>query len=603
MKKIILTLALAVLACSLPCSAQYSRGMSRQYRHHSSRNADDLIEVTVREAGTLETKMPKGTFEQVRMLRVEGPLNEKDLDFITKLAKRSKVLNVEGKSIHNYLDVDLEFAQVMEKSGSRYNHDVLPRRAFQYASHLRSIVLPERLKSIGDYAFASCYDLEEVIMPPRVYEFGECAFEGCDDLRYFSVPDYLETIGKRCFKGCEHLTRFNMPRDVREIGQEAFDGSGVVELYIPSYCQIENHNLGTMSQLQAIDVDRNNMTYSSYDRALYDHSGRLLIQFPAARSGSCQIPDGVEEIGEGAFYKSRIGEIQLPNTVTNLGKSAFAGCSRLTSIWLPDGVVQLPAYVFNDCSSLRSVDLGAINLMGESAFRGCSSLESIKLEGRLSVIAPTAFENCRKLQSVDLPASVVTIGEKAFHECNALHSIQLGQIRKVCKQAFDRCSSMPTADLSSVLTIEEKAFFECTSLKQLMLGDGLTGISKEAFRRCKALTEVAIPGETSVIGKEAFRECTSLSTITLNEGLQTIEDNALRETAIRRLALPSTVRKVGKKIAEKCSQLQRIECHSITPPELVGESNSKIELYVQAESVGAYQDAKNWKKFKVIKGL
>lgn len=603
MKKIILTLALAVLACSLPCSAQYSRGLSRHHHYNSSRSAADLVEVSVREAGTLETKMPKGTFEQVRMLRVEGPLNEKDLDFITKLAKRSKVLNVDGKSIDNYLDVDLEYASVMERYGSRYNHDVLPRRAFQYASHLRSIVLPERLKSIGDHAFASCYDLEEVIMPPRVHELGESAFEGCDDLKYFSVPDYLETIGRRCFKGCDKLTRFNMPRDVREIGREAFDGCGVVELYIPQYCQIEDHNLGTMSQLQAIDVDRNNITYSSYDRALYDHSGRSLIQFPAARTGSCQIPDGVEEIGERAFNKSRISEIQLPNTVTHLGESAFAGCSRLTSMWLPDGVVQLPAYVFSECTSLRSIDLGAINLMGESAFRGCSSLQSIKLDGRLQVIAKAAFENCRNLQEVEIPSSVTVMEEKAFHECNALRAIDLSQVSKVNKQAFDRCSSLTTVDLNNVTMVEEKAFYECTSLQHLTLGDGVSYIGKEAFRRCKSLSEVAIPGKTSVIGKEAFRECKALCAITLNEGLQTIEDNALRETAIHRLSLPSTVCKLGKKVAEKCSQLQRIECHAITPPDLAGESNSKIELYVPAQSVTAYQDAKNWKKFKVIKGL
>ena len=602
MKRLLIALLVAGLAVQ-PVLAQYSRGMSRHYRHTNSRSYADLVEVSVREPGTLETHMPKGTFELVRLLRVEGPLNERDLAFITKLAKRSKVTNSEGKSIDNYLDVDLEYAQVMEKNGSRYDHDVLPRRAFQYASHLRSIVLPERLKMIGDHAFASCYDLEEVVMPPRVYELGESAFEGCDDLKYFIVPERLEVIGKACFQGCSSLSRFDLPSGVSHIGINAFDRCALTELFIPRNCQIEGNKPGMLSQLQSIDVERGHAYYSSTDGALYDRDGVTLIMFPAGRTGRCQIPDGVEVIGECAFQNSRLSEILLPNTVTRLGQSAFSGCSKLTSMWLPDGVVQLPAHLFSGCSSLRSIDLPAISLMGESAFRGCSSLESIKLDGRLSVIAKTAFENCRKLQAVELAASVGTIEEKAFHECNALREIDLSHVRKVSRQAFDRCFSLQAADLEAATMIEEKAFFECTSLTRATLGDGLTGIGKEAFRRCKALTQVYVPGLVATLGKEAFRECTALSEVTLGDGVQTIEDNALRETAIRRLSLPSTVRKLGKKVAEKCQQLQRIECHAITPPELAGESNSKIELYVPGESVTAYQQAKNWKKFKVIKGL
>ena len=173
MKRLLIALMLVAGMAGQPVLAQYSRDMSRHYRHTNSRSYTDLVEVTVREPGTLEERMPKDMHERVRVLRVEGPLNERDLTYITKLAKRSKVLNAEGKSVDNYLDVDLEYADVMEKYGSRINHDVLPRRAFEYASHLRSIVLPGRMKAVGERAFGSCYDLEEVVMPPRVYELGD----------------------------------------------------------------------------------------------------------------------------------------------------------------------------------------------------------------------------------------------------------------------------------------------------------------------------------------------------------------------------------------------------------------------------------------------
>ena len=560
MKKFLILLSLVIVAALQPAEAQYSRGMNRHHSYSRGRSYADLVEVSLREPGTLEESMPKGMYDRVRMLCVEGPLNERDLAYITKLAKRSKVYDEDGKSISNYLDVDLEYASVMERYGSRINHDVLPRRAFEYASRLRSIVLPDRLKSIGDRAFGSCYDLEEVLMPSRVTELGDHAFEGCDDLKYITLPARLERIGEQCFKGCSSLTRLDLPSGLLSVGKEAFDGTYLTELYIPARCEIDNDHPGRLPQLRRFEVDDRNNAYCSVDGTLYDRDCRVLLQYPAARTGRCRVPDGVEEIVARAFYNSKVSDVELPESLTRLGHSAFSGCS---------------------------------------------SMRSIVLQGSLSKIPVAAFEDCKSLEEIELPASVTRIEERAFHECNSLRTLLCdpGQLRQVDKQAFDRCYALTTLDLSNVIVIEEKTCYECKSLRSVQLSDQLTRIGKEAFRRCQSLMQFALPSTVSAIDKEAFRECTSLNEITLNEGLLTLGDNALRETAIRYLVIPSTVTKLGKKVAEKCSQLQRIECHAITPPELSGESNSKIELYVPAQSVSSYQGAKNWKKFKVIKGL
>ena len=560
MKRFLIALLFVAGLMAEPVVAQYSRGMTRHHSYSRGRSYADLVEVNVREPGTLEESMPKDMFERVRMLRVEGPLNERDLAYITKLAKRSKVYDDDGKSVSNYLDVDLEYASVMEKYGSRINHDVLPRRAFEYASRLRSIVLPDRLKSIGQRAFGGCYDLEEVLMPSRVLELGDCAFEGCGNLKYITLPARLERIGERCFKDCSDLTRLDLPSGLLSMGKEAFEGTHLTELYIPSRCEIDNDQPGNMSYLKRFDVDDRNNRYCSVDGVLYDRDCIVLLKYPAARTGRCRVPDGVEEIVGWAFYNSKVSDVELPETLTRLGRSAFAGSG---------------------------------------------SLRSIVLQGSLTTIPVAAFEDCRNLEEIELPSSLTRINERAFHECNSLRALLYdpGQLRQVGKQAFDRCYELTSLDLSGVTVIEEKTCYECKALRSVQLSDYVTSIGKEAFRRCKSLTQFVLPSTVSTVEKEAFRECTSLSEISLNESLLTLGDNALRETAIRRLIIPSTVTKLGKKVAEKCTQLQRIECHATTPPELGGESNNKIELYVPEQSVSAYQNAKNWKKFKVIKGM
>ena len=597
---------LTVLALStVSAQAQYYRSSSRHYGHASGRSRGDVVEITLHQAGTLERNMPADMFNRVRFLCIDGPLDEKDMDYIAKLAKRSKVVNEDGKSIDNYLDLDLERATVMEKYGSRYNHNVLPRGAFGYASRLRSVVLPERLKSIGQNAFRSCYDLEEVIMPPGVLELGESAFEGCDHLKYVTIPDRLEAIGRRCFKDCTSLTRFVVPSGVQSIGNEAFDRCPLVELYIPAYCVIENDNLGYLPKLQAIDVDRGNRTYTSVDRALYDRDVTALIMYPAGLAGICRVPDGVEQIAPYAFSKSKVTEVQLPASVSIIGVEAFSGCKQLRSITLPDAVAEIPAKAFYECSALRRADLGPVAVIGNSAFAECVELQSINLDGPLTAIAPCTFERCRALADVVLPATVQAIGEKAFHECSALRSIDLGEnLLSIGKQAFDRCSSLTDVSLpGGVTTIDEKSFYECTSLRTVGFSEALSTIGKQAFHRCKQLGEVVLPASVTDVGKEAFRECLALQSITLNEGLKRIGDNALRETSISRLLLPSTIAQIGKKVTEKCKAMQRVECHSPVPPVLDGVSNDKIELYVPAAAVELYKQANNWKKFKVIKPL
>ena len=86
----------------------------------------------------------------------------------------------------------------------------------------------------------------------------------------------------------------------------------------------------------------------------------------------------------------------------------------------------------------------------------------------------------------------------------------------------------------------------------------------------------------------------------MGSGLCFLGDNALRETAITTLILPETITEVGKKVAEKCKLLTRIECHALLPPKLDGVSNNKVEVYVPDTSVNAYKSAKNWKNFKNI---
>lgn len=63
----------------------------------------------------------------------------------------------------------------------------------------KSSVIPQRVKSITNYAFADCTELESIKIPYGVEEIGECAFMGCTKLQEVELPTSLMAIYDHAF--------------------------------------------------------------------------------------------------------------------------------------------------------------------------------------------------------------------------------------------------------------------------------------------------------------------------------------------------------------------------------------------------------------------
>ncbi|MBR1552246.1 MAG: leucine-rich repeat domain-containing protein [Muribaculaceae bacterium] len=554
-----LAIAMLVVLATLPVTAQYVSRSQVPSRFSRRTTQYDVADIRVPEPGRLEDELGK-QFETVRLLRVSGTLNRDDIRFLNKLCKRSKVVDSEGRKVDNYIDLDLEMVRLEIKSlfGRSRSYEI-ESDAFSYCSRLRSIVLPDRINTIGRRAFHDCYDLEDVIMPPSVTAIEESAFEGCGNLAQIDLPRSIESIGNKAFKGCRQMrtiylnnglaelgaealadvpiTRIEIPRSLRNIGKKAFDRTKLRTVAIPADTQIEGNDLGYMPQLTEYVIEEGHPTLRSYAGLLYNTDMTTLISCPPALSGTIDVPDGVTIIADEAFY----------------------GCSSLSIVSLPESLSGIGQNAFKECSALRSINLPEfIQNIGNGAFKDCRSLTSIVLPTGISLVGAQTFEDCKSLQQVEFSESITVIGESAFKK---------------------------------------------SGLNQLKLPSSLEKISKEAFRDCNNLTSVTIPDATRFILTEAFRGCKNVQYLELGSGVTTIGDNAFRDMPITTLTLPPSVTTIGKKIVEKCKNLTRIECHAVNPPTLEKSSNEKIPLFVPGGSVAAYKTTKNWKGFKQINAL
>ena len=91
-----------------------------------------------------------------------------------------------------------------------------------YESNIESVVLPEGVTNIGDFAFYGCREIEEIIIPGTVKSVGAESFRHCRNLESVTLQNGIESIGESAFFSCNNIESIFIPESVSSIGVGAF---------------------------------------------------------------------------------------------------------------------------------------------------------------------------------------------------------------------------------------------------------------------------------------------------------------------------------------------------------------------------------------------
>ena len=94
-----------------------------------------------------------------------------------------------------------------------------------------SLVIPNTVTEIKDYAFYNCTPLTSVTIPDSVTTIGSGAFYGCEKLSSIVIPDRVTRIGIGAFRGCTSLTSVTIPDSVTIIESYAFENCTSLTIY------------------------------------------------------------------------------------------------------------------------------------------------------------------------------------------------------------------------------------------------------------------------------------------------------------------------------------------------------------------------------------
>jgi len=253
---------------------------------------------------------------------------------------------------------------------------------------------------------------ERYEVPEDVEIIGDRAFHRCENLNVVTLPPSLKTIGDYVFMYCRMLSSINIPDSVTSIGYEAFANSGLESVAIPdqvaaiktntfmAYAKLGSVEIGAgvnsidynaftgCVKLEEIIVSAENESFESIDGVLYaeDGAGNLvrLVRYPQGKTGtSYVVPDGVETIGQRAFYDNNgyLTSIEFPDSVTAIETEAVYGCSQLVDVRLGDGLETIGVRAFSGAKFPRIVIPATVTSIANSAFSGNSSLKVVVAKG------------------------------------------------------------------------------------------------------------------------------------------------------------------------------------------------------------------------------
>ena len=241
---------------------------------------------------------------------------------------------------------------------------------------ITSIILPDDIVEIGQYAFNLCANLEDINFPINLTSIGDMAFRGCKALTNVVLPDKVEAINAYTFADCTSLKSFTLGKSFNSFLHSALTGC---------------------TALEEILVHAENEYYFSHDGVLYNEAGTLVL-YPVGKTATSYIVwNGTETIGTDAFSgASKLTNIVFQNSnLRVINSRAFKNCTALKSVVLPPMLNTIGTEAFYGCTSLGTVDLSRFSssfpVVKTGAFNGhASAFQILVRAGRKSALLATS---------------------------------------------------------------------------------------------------------------------------------------------------------------------------------------------------------------------
>jgi hypothetical protein len=424
---------------------------------------------------------------------------------------------------------------------------------------------------IGDGAFKDEADVEYVYIPASVKSIGNEAFMGCTSLRQirsFTVVEAGEsTIAPTSITYSEYNVKY-----MGEVTVVALADQGRKTVRVPA----------TVTYDKVVEATET----TPYNQNLtYVPDVKLNADVFGAYNGNIELPDTdyyrayaeANLAGKNVtFYTTGSGDKAdnfvfanyLNPVITYAYMTGNATIERRANITVVDGVAVIPerlqakvsadesnyGYAYEYDYAITKVDreafakafsdgLVTIYLPNSlSAYAG--DLNNLFGEGNYNLVTQFVYdvrEDAIYAPSNTFPQYVETIGNKAFYGCTSLGAVPAGVDRT--SALFDYADyGIDFGNATALKHIGSYAFYGCTGIEEIDLtATQITAVNASTFSGCTALRTMALPTTVTEIGDLAYDGCSSLTTVTGTDNVKYVCAYAFHNcTSLENITIPAS---------------------------------------------------------------
>ncbi len=367
------------------------------------------VKIHVEKPGDLPELIPEEDAYKITELEVSGSLGGRDIAYIREMAGYKNAhasliyLDMSGATIVGdgvpYLESPID--------GTHYPSDnEIGDAMFSRCENLQTIILPDKVTSIGSSAFFDTPKLTDIIFPEGMTSIGFSAFTH-SGITNLIIPAGITSIPSQMCYECEHLTEVTIPNSVTSIEQSAFNGCpNLANITLPnSIVSIGGHAFADCVSLREMIIPESVKTIG-------------WLAFSGCNDFTIEIPETVDSLGLAVFNGENL-TITLPiRFMSELLSPISPKCENLKVI-ISDGATSIPERLFLGYSGLTSIVLpNTVTSIGETAFAKCSTLTDITIPNSVTSIGNSAFSECSNLPNITIPNSVTSMGTGVFSDCN-----------------------------------------------------------------------------------------------------------------------------------------------------------------------------------------
>lgn len=324
---------------------------------------------------------------------------------LTRVVIPAKLLSIGDQAFAECLALkEVEFAA--EEDGTQHLQS-MGAYAF-YQSAVADLQLPDTLIKVGEYAFAQMSGLQTVKLPATRTEWGMFAFYGTRHAQNFIIPEGVVVVPEITYDGSE----INIPSTVE--GEVNIEAKSATSVNVSPDANINDLTL-KFAKCDKLEVPQTVTVLGlsgECPQVVFPENLRIISLYKVTGQQDVVIPASVEVIERGAFLGNesvKALSFEKGSKLKEIAQSAFRS-SGLVNVQLPEGLAKLDMSAFYGCTALKRLDIPASVSEVSNYVEGCSFLETIEFakNSQLPTIQRLA-KDCPSLKQVVLPENAKSI--------------------------------------------------------------------------------------------------------------------------------------------------------------------------------------------------